>query len=53
VAQRIEQDDTTRGRRLRSAILLTALVAALGVLAAATLGVLVVGLTSLVDQALG
>ena len=53
MAERIEQDDISRGQRLRSAVLLAALVAALGVVAAATLGVLVVGLTSLIDQALG
>jgi ABC-type amino acid transport system permease subunit len=52
-AEVIEQDDTTWARRLRSAVLLTLLVAILGAVTAATLGVLVVGLTSLIDQALG
>ena len=53
VAERMERDDTTWDRRVRSAVLLGGLVTVLGVLAAATLAVLAVALTSLVDQALG
>jgi len=53
VAEVIDQDTTTWGRRVRSAVLLAVLVAVLGAVAAATFGVLAVGLTSLVDQSLG
>lgn len=53
MAEPIEHDDTTWMRRVRSAVLLAALVGVLGVLAAATAGLLVIALTSLVDQALG
>jgi hypothetical protein len=53
VAELIDQDNTTWVRRVRSAVLLTLLVALLGAVAAATFGVLAVGLTSLIDQALG
>ena len=53
MAELIDQDNTTWGRRLRSAVLLAVLVAVLGAVAAATFGVLAVGLTSLVDQSLG
>lgn len=53
MAELIDQDDTTWGRRARSAVLLALLVCVLGALAAATFGVLAVGLTSLVDRALG
>lgn len=53
VAEPIEHDDITRLGRVRSALLLGTLVAAIGALVAASAGVLVVLLTSLVDQALG
>jgi hypothetical protein len=53
VAERIEQDDTTWAGRVRSGLLLVALAGLLGLVTAATLGVLIVGLTSLVDHALG
>lgn len=53
MAESIEQDSTSWARRLRSSVLLVVLVALLGLLAAATVGVLVVALTSLVDSALG
>lgn len=53
VAEPMEQDETSWVRRVRSAVLLAALIGVLGVITAATLGVLVVTLTSLIDQALG
>lgn len=53
LAEAIEHEHTTVGRRIRSAVLLVLLIGVLGALTAATLGVLVVTLTSLVDQALG
>lgn len=46
-------DDSTWLGRLRSALLLVVLVVALGVLAAALLGVMVVGGATLLDHALG
>ena len=53
VAERMERDDTAWGQRVRSAVLLAALVAVLGAASAAVVGVLAVALTSFVDQALG
>lgn len=53
MAEAIEHEHTTVGRRIRSAVLLLVLIGMLGALTAATLGVLVVTLTSLIDQALG
>lgn len=53
MAERIDQHDIPWTRRLRSAVLLVLLVVGLGTVAAATLGVLAVALTSLVDHALG
>jgi hypothetical protein len=53
VAERIDQHDIPWGRRLRSAVLLVLLVGGLGAVAAATIGVLAVALTSLVDHTLG
>lgn len=52
VAETIEQDGTSWARRVRAAVLLVLFVVALGVAAAATLGVTAVALTSLIDQAL-
>jgi hypothetical protein len=49
----MERDDTAWGQRVRSAVLLAALVAVLGAASAAVVGVLAVALTSFVDQALG
>lgn len=53
MAERIHQHDIPLARRLRSAVLLVLLVAGLGAVVAATLGVLAVALTTLVDHALG
>jgi hypothetical protein len=44
---------TTWGRRVRSTILLVLLVAVIGAAAAGIIGVVVVGLASLIDHALG
>jgi hypothetical protein len=52
VAERIDQHDIPLARRLRSAVLLVLLVTGLGAVVAATLGVVVVALTTLVDHAL-
>lgn len=52
MAERIDQHDIPLARRLRSAVLLVLLVTGLGAVVAATLGVLVVALTTLVDHAL-
>ena len=57
-AQRIGQAEdgiaerTTWGRRVRSTVLLVLLVLLLGALAAGVIGVLVVGLASVIDHAL-
>ena len=57
-AQRIGQvedgiaERTTWGRRVRSTVLLVVLVLLLGALAAGVIGVLVVGLASVIDHAL-
>jgi hypothetical protein len=53
VAERIEEDETSRRRKVQSVALLALLVAVLGAVAAAIVGVLLVALTSFVDQALG
>jgi hypothetical protein len=53
VAESIEHEGTSWARRVRSAVLLLLLVVTLGLVAAATLGVSAVALTSLLDQALG
>ncbi len=53
MAEPIEHDEITWIGRTRAVLLLAALVAALGLLTAVTTGVLLVALTSLVDQALG
>lgn len=53
VAEPFEQDDTGWFQRVRSSVLLLVLVGVLGVAAAATTGVVVVGLASLLDHALG
>ena len=45
-------EPTTWGRRVRSTVLLVVLVLVLGALAAGVIGVVVVGLASLIDHAL-
>lgn len=52
MAETIEEQ-LTWPRRVRSFVLLLAMVAALGVAAAGLIGVLIVAGTSLIDQALG
>ncbi len=53
MAESIEHEGTSWARRVRSAILLVLFVLTLGVVAAATLGVTAVALTSILDKALG
>ncbi len=53
VAEPIEHEGTSLARRVRSAVLLVLLVVTIGLVAAATVGVTAVALTSLLDQALG
>lgn len=53
VADNTQYDGTSLLRRVRSAILLAALVVVLGAAAAGILGVLIVVGTSLIDHALG
>ncbi len=48
-----EVDDRSALRRLRSTALLVALVITLGLIGAATLGIFLVVVTSLIDRALG
>lgn len=53
MAESIEHEGTSWAHRVRSAVLLVLLVVTIGLVAAATVGVTAVALTSLLDQALG
>ena len=51
-AERLDYEPPTKLRRLRSGLALLGLVAVLGTLTAATLGLLIFGAVSLIDHAL-